>query len=104
MKRKILAFLIAGAIALSAIPAVSAETNEGVATESTDVVVATLERGELTLTDALEILRFVVGLPSVLNECDDALAAALIVSEDVPGIVDALQIMRHLVGLESVLD
>jgi hypothetical protein len=65
---------------------------------------AFLKHGNPTIADALEILRFVVGLSSVVGECDDALAAALIISEDTPGVADALQILRHLVGLESVLD
>jgi Leucine-rich repeat (LRR) protein len=60
--------------------------------------------GQATVQDALAILRYTVGLPSILDVCPDAYAAALIVSEDTPGVRDALQILRSLVGLSSVLD
>jgi hypothetical protein len=59
---------------------------------------------EYSIGDALAILRYTVGLPSILNICPDAYAAALIVSEDTPGVRDALQILRSVVGLSSVLD
>jgi len=59
---------------------------------------------EWTIADALEILRYTVGLPSIIDECDIAKLAALIVSEETPGIADALQILRHLVDLPSALD
>jgi Leucine-rich repeat (LRR) protein len=59
---------------------------------------------DYTINDALEILRYIAGLPSVLDGCDVAMMAALIISEEVPGVQDALQILRHLVGLPSALD
>jgi hypothetical protein len=60
--------------------------------------------GHATIQDALQILRFVVGLDSIIDECDAAFQAALIVSTDTPGIGDALQILRHVSGLPSELD
>jgi hypothetical protein len=60
--------------------------------------------GQATVQDALAILRYTVGLSSILDICSDAYAAALIVSEDTPGVRDALQILRSVVGLSSVLD
>jgi hypothetical protein len=60
------------------------------------VLAATSDK--ITIQDALEILRYTVGLPSVLNECELAFQAALIVSEETPTIQDALQILRHIVG------
>jgi hypothetical protein len=59
---------------------------------------------EYKMQDALEILRYAVGLPSVLDNCSTALLAALLVSDELPGVQDALQILRHIVGLDSVLD
>jgi hypothetical protein len=59
---------------------------------------------KITVRDALEILRYTVGLPSVLDECETAYQAALIVSEETPTIQDALQILRHITGLPSALD
>jgi hypothetical protein len=56
------------------------------------------------INDALAILRFLVNLPSIINDCDGAYRAALIVSADTPSINDALQILRYLVGLSSVLN
>jgi hypothetical protein len=57
-----------------------------------------------TVNDALEILRYTVGLPSVLDNCTVAVIAALIVNEEVPDVRDALQILRSLVGLSSAFD
>jgi hypothetical protein len=57
-----------------------------------------------TVNDALEILRYTVGLPSVLDNCTVAVIAALIVNEEVPDVRDALQILRSVVGLSSVFD
>jgi hypothetical protein len=57
-----------------------------------------------TVNDALEILRYTVGLPSVLDNCTVAVIAALIVNEEVPDVRDALEILRSLVGLSSVFD
>jgi hypothetical protein len=59
--------------------------------------------GSATISDALAILRFAVGLDSIVGECEYAFQAALIVSEEQPGVRDALQILRSLVGLESAL-
>jgi uncharacterized protein YbjT (DUF2867 family) len=60
---------------------------------------------EYTMQDALEILRYAVGLPSVLDNCNVAIMAALLVSDELPGVQDALAILRFLVNLPSpVLD
>jgi Leucine-rich repeat (LRR) protein len=56
-----------------------------------------------TVSDALAILRYCVGLPSVLDDCPVALMASLIVSEENPGMSDALEILRSLVGLPNAL-
>jgi hypothetical protein len=61
-------------------------------------------RESATVHDAIAILRFAVDLPSILDTCPDAFAAALIVSEDEPGARDAIEILRSLVGLPSALD
>ncbi|MDR2558568.1 MAG: hypothetical protein LBC86_03355, partial [Oscillospiraceae bacterium] len=52
-----------------------------------------------TVDDAIEILRFCVGLPSVLDNCSVAMIAALVVSAEVPDVEDAIAILRDLVGL-----
>jgi hypothetical protein len=67
-----------------------------------------------TVNDAIAILRYSVGLPTVLNDCDCcdnddgrcevAWMAALIVSEHEPGVADAIQVLRHSAGLPSTLD
>ncbi|MCL1832132.1 MAG: leucine-rich repeat domain-containing protein [Oscillospiraceae bacterium] len=57
-----------------------------------------------TFADAIAILRYGVGLPSVLDESDYALAAACIVSEGEPGVADALQVIRYIVMLPTVFD
>jgi Leucine-rich repeat (LRR) protein len=57
----------------------------------------------MTIDFAVEILCYVVGLPSELDHCSNAFAAALIVSEDEPGVDDALEILKYAVGLESTI-
>lgn len=57
----------------------------------------------ISIDDALHILRYLVDLPSALDDCEAAFAAALIVSKEVPGIADALVILRFSAGLTSVL-
>jgi hypothetical protein len=57
-----------------------------------------------TIDSAIEILCYVVGLPSKLDRCDEAFAAALIVSEDEPTADDALEILKYIAGLPSAID
>ena len=52
-----------------------------------------------TAADALEILKYIVGIPSVISRNTDAFRAALIVSKDKPAVVDALEILKYLVGI-----
>jgi Leucine-rich repeat (LRR) protein len=58
------------------------------------------------IEDALAILRYTIGLPSVLDDCDVARMAALVISSEVEGpqIADALEILRYVIGLGSVLE
>jgi hypothetical protein len=56
-----------------------------------------------TVDFAIEILCYVVGLPSELDTCDETFAAALIVSEDEPGVDDAIEVLKWVVGLESAV-
>jgi hypothetical protein len=56
--------------------------------------------GVIDVLDAIEILRFALDLPSVLDDCPIARKAALVVSDDEPGVADAIAILRHVVGLE----
>jgi hypothetical protein len=53
----------------------------------------------VTVQDALAILRFIVGLPSPIDTCADARAAAMITNPlaNRPSLQDALAILRHLV-------
>jgi hypothetical protein len=57
--------------------------------------------------DALEILKYVVGLDNLIEGNPDALIAARIMeagTENAPGVNDALEILKFVVGLESVLN
>ena len=56
---------------------------------------------KITVSDALEILKHIVGLGNVIDECDYALTASLIVSETKPTTVDALEILKYIVGLPN---
>ncbi|MCL2071025.1 MAG: hypothetical protein FWH07_02190 [Oscillospiraceae bacterium] len=60
-----------------------------------------------TIFDALEILKSIVGMNSRINECSNALAAALIVEDravpNKPNIFDVLEILKYLVGMDSLV-
>jgi hypothetical protein len=65
--------------------------------------------GELSATDAIQILRQLVELPNVIDNNAIALAAANITrsndaSVTAPNVNDAIAILRSLVGLPSALD
>jgi len=64
------------------------------------------DTGEIIIADALAILRYLVGLPSPIADCNNARIASLITdpTANSPTIADALAILRHLVGLPSELD
>ncbi|MCL1832129.1 MAG: hypothetical protein FWG45_04360 [Oscillospiraceae bacterium] len=120
--KKLLAILIASAIMVGAVPMVAAEETQ----EAEDVSVYEesvntsyeYDRWEVFLSKdflggndvvpimstALQILRYVVGMPSVLDESEEAFRAACIVSEEEPGLADALQVLRYITLLPSVFD
>ena len=56
---------------------------------------------KITTSDALEILKFIVGLPSRLDTSHGAFSAALIVNADKPCTEDALEILKYIVGLPN---
>jgi hypothetical protein len=62
-----------------------------------------LGNDEPTIFDALEILKYLVGIESVIDNCETAFKAALIVSETEPTIFDALEIIKYLVGMVNVI-
>jgi len=82
-----------------------AEARERNRTRTTLTLGHVLGYEKYQVEDALAILRYVVGLPSVLDDCEVAMMAALVISSEVEGpqIDDALQILRYVVGLSSVL-
>ena len=60
---------------------------------------------EYTIHDALEILKYLADLENnIIGNCSVALMAALIVSENEPGIGDALEILKKLAGVPSLVD
>jgi hypothetical protein len=61
--------------------------------------------GAVGISDAVEILMFVVKLPSVLDEGADSHAwkAALIISVETPAIGDAVEILMFVVKLASAI-
>jgi hypothetical protein len=58
--------------------------------------------GKITTADAIEVLRYVAGLDSVITESTLALKAACVVSEGDPGTTDAIAILRHIAGLALI--
>jgi hypothetical protein len=59
--------------------------------------------GAVTIIDALEILMFLAGLPSELDNPDNYDAARDITGGAVPSISDALEILMHLAGMDSAI-
>ena len=61
---------------------------------------------EISIGDALEILKYLAGLDNVIDDDDNALAAAIIVDageSTAPTIGDALEILKYLAGLENMI-
>ena len=58
----------------------------------------------ITIFDALEILKHLVEMESVISKCSTIRRASLIVSDgDYPTIFDALEILKYLAGMESAV-
>jgi hypothetical protein len=62
-----------------------------------------LGNSNVGVLDALEILRYIVGLDSIINECHSAFNAARITGGETPTVHDAIQILRHSVGLPNMI-
>jgi hypothetical protein len=60
--------------------------------------------GIISIADAIQILRFVAGLSSVIEPDNAAWNSALITGGDRPNVNDAVQILRYLVWLPNVLN
>ena len=56
---------------------------------------------DIKVSDALEILKYIVGMDNVIEECAVAFDAALIVSVEKPGVSDALEILKEIVGMPN---
>ncbi|MCL2755405.1 MAG: hypothetical protein FWD35_06800 [Oscillospiraceae bacterium] len=68
---------------------------------------AVIDGNTVTVADALEILRFVVGLTNAISDNGSESRqwkAALVTGGEEPQIDDALQILRYVVKLSSVFD
>ena len=57
----------------------------------------------ITAADALEILKYIVGIDGVIVNGNRAFRAALITGGETPRTADALEILKHLVGMESLV-
>ena len=56
----------------------------------------------VTVDEALEILKYLAGMESVVSEGNVAFYAARITGGDEPSIADVLEILKHLAGMNSV--
>jgi hypothetical protein len=56
------------------------------------------------IADAVEILKYVVKLDSVISDSNASRAAAMITGGETPGIGDAVEILKFVVKLDSELD
>jgi hypothetical protein len=77
---------------------------------ATTLVTPTIRRGavingtNITINDALEILKYLAKLDSKIEQGNEAWFAALITESERPTINDALEILKHLAKLPSKLD
>jgi hypothetical protein len=65
------------------------------------------DSSEPGIDDAVEILKFIVGLDNVIAGNENAIAAAKITTagnDSPPGIDDAVEVLKFIVGLDNVLD
>jgi hypothetical protein len=60
--------------------------------------------GKVTIEDAIEILKQIVGLANVIDGNPAALERALVTGEEIPAINDALEILKFLVDLDSLIE
>jgi len=58
--------------------------------------------GEPTIEDALEILKYLAGMESVVSDGNVAFYTACITGGAEPSIADVLEILKHLAGMSSV--
>ena len=56
----------------------------------------------VTVEEALEILKYLAGMESVVSDGNVAFYAACITGGDEPSIADVLEILKHLAGMKSV--
>jgi hypothetical protein len=57
----------------------------------------------VTVFEALEILKYIAGMESIIDEGNVAFYAARITGGDTPNIFDALEILKKLAGMESLV-
>jgi hypothetical protein len=62
------------------------------------------ESEEISINDAIEILKWLVGLDNLIDGSEVAFNNARITGDDEPTINDAVEILKWLVGLDSELD
>jgi hypothetical protein len=97
IRKRLLALLVTFAMAVTMLPTTAiAEVGSNGVTRGTERLAS--------VTDALQILRLVVGLPSQLSNCEISYNSARITGGATPGVQDALQILRYLVSLPNMLD
>ena len=67
-----------------------------------------LSNPEVTIFDALEILKYIAGIDNLIDACDTARKAALITEESrvtgEPTIFDVLEILKCIVGMDNAID
>ena len=63
-----------------------------------------LGKENICTLDALEILKYIVGMETIIEDGNRAFNAARVTYGDVPTIDDVLEILKHIVGLPSRLD
>ena len=59
----------------------------------------------INIADALEILKYMVRLSSVVDKCNNSFKAAMVISVPpmTPNTADALEILKFIVGMKSVI-
>jgi hypothetical protein len=84
-------------------PTTTASPPTTTATQSTRMKGDVTGTGKVSITDAVEILRHLAGMSSILDNDPLAREAAKIVSTDKPQINDVVEILRYLAGMDNAI-
>jgi hypothetical protein len=105
MKKRILSLITAGALMFSMTAAVSAADAKVPVIQTDYGILGDINGdGQVDIMDALEVLKYLAQMDSVIEEGNDAWNNARLIRDSDPSIVTALEILKAISGMRSVFD